>query len=390
MVHANVPSRAFLGVWALVLAAGCGANPGEVQAAPDLTPSALADPTPSGSPSPTRASTPGLAPGEVPIAAAADRGARLVINVPSYDSPGARVPLILTLIGAPAGLAPEALTAKASGEASVVECGLSWRNPDLRSLSRSCQVLMPAAVGTTTVTAEAVWRTEAGARQSVRAEPSSLRGKGPGSGPVSAADAARIADCGNSSDDVWLTFDDYVPSLDTARSLVSVLERNKARGRFFLNRVAPAAREILESAGHVVTNHTRDHVALSDLSDAQIAEQVRGGPATTRSEVKLLRPPYGAGSWSSRVVDAVAAEGHATCRWTVDTADYTGRSAERMAGAVRWGDFYSPPAEAGGVILMHANHFTPAKLQAVIDAVRARGLEPEPNPNFGQSPRPTR
>ncbi len=169
---------------------------------------------------------------------------------------------------------------------------------------------------------------------------------------------------------------------------MTVLGRNHARGRFFLNRITPAARDILESAGHIVTNHTRDHVALTDLSAAQIAEQVRGGPTTTRGAAELLRPPYGAGSWSSHVVDAIATEGHATCRWTVDTADYTGRSAERIAGAVRYGDAYSPPVEEGGVILMHANHFTPAKLQAVIDAVRARGFEPESNPRSEASHSP--
>jgi peptidoglycan/xylan/chitin deacetylase (PgdA/CDA1 family) len=393
MPRVNLPSRAIVGVSVLVISGGCGASPAGPVAAPqvtgDVTPSALAEPTAAGAPSPA-ATTPGPALGEVPIAAAAPKDARLVINVPAYDSPGARVPLILTLLRAPDGLAPEALTATASGGARVVECGPSWRNPEFRSVSRACHLLTPTSVGSTTVTAEAVWRTRAGARQSVRATPSTLRTKGPRSAPVSAADAERIARCGNTSDDVWLTFDDYVPSMEVARGMLAVLERNGVRGRFFLNRVTPAIREALESAGHVVTNHTRDHAALSDLSDSGIAEQVRGGPATTRGETKLLRPPYGAGAWSTRVVDAVAAAGHATCRWTVDTADYAGRSAERMAGVVRWGDFYSPPVGPGGVLLMHANHFSAAKLQAVIDAVRARGLEPEPNPFFGHTPRPSR
>ncbi|MGQ0844787.1 MAG: polysaccharide deacetylase family protein [Sporichthyaceae bacterium] len=373
-MHAKLPIQTAAGALTLALAAACGSGPDGAVAAPTLATTAAA--SAAASPS-APATVPSVA---TPVAAAANSGARLVVNVPGYDSPGARVPLLLTLLDAPADLAPEALTASASNGARVLECGPSWRNPTLDSISRACQLLVP---NTTVVTAQALWRTPAGLPQTVRAKPSTVRAKGPRTGPMSAAEAARIDACGNDSDHVWLTFDDYVPSLQTARTMVEVLGRNKARGRFLLNRIAPAVRELLESSGHVVTNHTRDHVALSDLSDAAIREQVEGGPATTRGEVAMLRPPYGAGSWSQRVADALEAAGHLPCRWTVDTADYTDRSAERMAGAVRWGDAYSAPVQKGGVVLMHANHFSTAKLQAVLDAIRVRGLTPEPNPKAG-------
>lgn len=315
----------------------------------------------------------------MPVADAAPN-ARVVITGPAYDSPGARVPLIVTILNGPRDLAAGALRASATAGGEVVDCGPSWRNPALRSLSRSCFLIAPRREGSLEVTGHAEWTTPDGSRVAMRSAGRVFRMKGPPSAPVSLADAEGINGCGNTGAGVWLTFDDVVPSLATARSIVQVLDRNAARGRFFLNRVTPQIRDVLESAGHVVTNHTRDHLALSDLSDAELKRQVDEGLTTTAGFPKLLRPPYGAGSFSARVVAGVAAAGHATCRWTVDTRDYADVSAETMHAAVRWGDQFTPPAEQGGVILMHANHFDPPELQAVIDAVRERGLTLDPNP----------
>jgi peptidoglycan/xylan/chitin deacetylase (PgdA/CDA1 family) len=111
------------------------------------------------------------------------------------------------------------------------------------------------------------------------------------------------------------------------------------------------------------------------MSDADIREQIAGGPHPTDGASKMLRPPYGAGAEAARVVDRIAASGYATCRWSVDTRDWAGYTPEQMADAVRYGNSFTPPVYAGGVILMHATHFSPAKLQAVIDAIDARGLQ---------------
>jgi len=306
---------------------------------------------------------------------------------PRYDSPGARVPIVVTLYDGPATLPGAALDATATGGARVEECGVSWRNPQTNGLSRTCHLVLPAQRGTFQLTGRAVWRTPAGERQAVTSPALDVEAKGPASAAVDAARAEAIAGCGNTGEDVWLTFDDVVPSFEVAEGMVAVLTRNGVRGRFFLNRVEPRVRRLLESRGHVVTNHTRDHLALTDLSRAAIAEQIRTGPATTPGSARLLRPPFGAGAWSTRVVDAIDDAGHTTCRWTVDTRDWAGRTPEQMAATVRWGDESSPPTFAGGVVLMHATAFAPAKLQAVIDAVAARGLVIEAIPTAGWASR---
>lgn len=367
-MSAKFPVRSVATASAIVMAAACGNAANEAFPTPTVL---VATPT---------AQTTEPAASVVPVAEAARGTARVVVTAPAYDSPGARVPVIVTVYDGPPTLPAEALGATADGGGRVEECGASWRNPQAHSLSRACHLVLPTSHGSVSLTGRAEWQTPEGGRQTLRSPAKAVQTKGFRSAAVSAAEAEAIARCGNTGDDVWLTFDDVVPSFEVAQAMVAVLTRNKVRGRFFLNRIAPQVRTLLESRRHVVTNHTRDHLALSDLSERAIAEQIRTGPATTPGTPPLVRPPYGAGAWSSRVVEAIAANGHTSCRWTVETHDWSGRNAAEMAATARWGDESSPPADAGGVILMHANHFAPDKLQAVIDAVRARGLVIEPIP----------
>jgi peptidoglycan/xylan/chitin deacetylase (PgdA/CDA1 family) len=266
------------------------------------------------------------------------------------------------------------LTATASDAGRVADCGTAWENPVQQTLSRTCYLIAPAGITRIELTGHARWAVTDGSRVSLTSPAVHFRTSGPPSTAVDPAAAARIESCGNPGPTVWLTFDDFVPSVAVAHSLVDVLGRNHARGRFFLNHVTPQVRGVLEGSGHIIEDHTRDHLAMTDLTDSQIHEQVRGGPRPTAGAPPLLRPPYGAGAEAARVVDLVAEDGYATCRWTVDTRDWAGADPAEMAEAVRHGNSFTPPVAAGGVILMHANHFTPEKLQAVIDAVRARGL----------------
>jgi len=302
----------------------------------------------------------------------------VVLTAPVYDAPGARVPIIVTVHEPPSDLPAAAIAAQAS-DGQVTDCGPLWRNAGQDSASRQCYLLAPRDEVKLDLIGTAAWSAE-GRPVSLRSPPVSFRTSGPVSGPVSLGDAQRIESCGNPGREVWLTFDDFVPSTTVANSLVETLARNHARGRFFLNHVSAAIRKILEDAGHIITDHTRDHLPLNKMTDAQIRDQIAGGPRTTPGAPDLLRPPYGAGAEAARVVDVIASVGYATCRWTVDTRDWAGATPAEMADAVRYGNAFTPPVEAGGVILMHANHFAPEKLQAVIDAVRARGLEPEALP----------
>jgi peptidoglycan/xylan/chitin deacetylase (PgdA/CDA1 family) len=300
--------------------------------------------------------------------------ARMALTAPVYDAPGARVPIVLTVHNPPPDLPAEAITASATA-GQITDCGESWHNPHLDTISRACYLLAPTAAMHLTMTARADWHTARGTEVTLHSTPVDFRTEGPVSGPVSLSDAQHIETCGNPGPSVWLTFDDVVPSLDVAKQMMATLARNHAKGRFFLNHVTPAIRAVIEDGGGIVEDHTRDHLAMNTMSDAQIAEQISGGPRPTTGAPKMLRPPYGAGAEAQRIVDRIAAAGFSTCRWSADTRDWAHYTPTQMADAVRYGNQFTPPVYAGGVILMHATHFSRAKLQAVIDAVRARGLD---------------
>ena len=95
--------------------------------------------------------------------------------------------------------------------------------------------------------------------------------------------------------------------------------------------------------------------------------------------MRLLRPPYGAGAFTTRLTALAASRGYGLCFWTVDTRDWAGSTTSQMVEKVRDGDAMTPPVEAGGVILMHLHgRHTAEGLQSVMDAVRARGLRLQP------------
>jgi peptidoglycan/xylan/chitin deacetylase (PgdA/CDA1 family) len=363
------PRRSLLIVLAAVALAACGSTSHSALAVTTPSASAAAGPTASAEPS-----TDPSAPAAYLAPTAGASAARVAITGPVYDAPGARVPVIVTVHNPPPGLPAAALTATTT-QGEISDCGDSWHNPRLDQTSRTCYLLAPRRAGRLTLTGHADWHTANGHAVTLHSPPLSFRMEGPVSGPVSPADAQRIETCGNPGPGVWLTFDDVVPSVAVAHRMVATLTRNHVQGRFFLNHVSPAIRSVIEDGGFTINDHTRDHLPMNKMSDAQIAEQIAGGPRTTTGAPKMLRPPYGAGAEAARVVDRIAAAGYTTCRWSVDTRDWAGYTPEQMADAVRYGNSFTPPVYAGGVILMHATHFSPAKLQAVIDAVRARGLQ---------------
>ena len=81
----------------------------------------------------------------------------------------------------------------------------------------------------------------------------------------------------------------------------------------------------------------------------------------------------------TRLVLLAAQRQYNVCRWTTDTYDWNGTTATAMAERVRYGDYLSAPIGKGGVILMHGTgRYTASGLQAIIDAVRAKGLQVHP------------
>jgi peptidoglycan/xylan/chitin deacetylase (PgdA/CDA1 family) len=165
----------------------------------------------------------------------------------------------------------------------------------------------------------------------------------------------RIEHCQTSSRQVWLTYDDG----GSARQIDRILA--------VLRRIA--------RDGHLIGDHTHDHVDLAKAGDKKAAWQIEHGLTHTAGSVPLLRPPYGAGAYTARLHSLATSAGLQLCTWTVDTRDWTGASAKTIIRRVRRGDAVTPPVKAGGVVIMHMNgDHTGRALPGVIAAVRANGL----------------
>ena len=192
------------------------------------------------------------------------------------------------------------------------------------------------------------------------------------------ATQVRIEHCQSSGPDVWLTFDDGGSTQQVGR-ILTVLRREHVQAIFFpigaWAQANPGLVQRMAREGHLIGDHTHDHIDLAKASDTEASWQIRHGLTHTAGSVTLLRPPFGAGAYTQRLDDIATSLGMRLCTWTVDTRDWSGASAAAIIRSVRHGDRITSPVRAGGVVIMHMNgEHTGRALPGVIHAVRARGL----------------
>jgi peptidoglycan/xylan/chitin deacetylase (PgdA/CDA1 family) len=306
---------------------------------------------------------------------------RLGIGAPQYDSPGATVPTIVTVYDVPES-AKVTISATGTGGSTVTCAGAVWRNTVRRTASRTCYLQLPDLPGSYHIKGSAIVTSGTVVRTVEGSGTRPVVADGVASPvPMTAADLQRIERCGNATGNVWLTFDDG-GSKAQVTSILATLKRNNVKAQFFFRgdwaRNNPALFASLIAAGHVIGNHTDSHPALSRMGKTNLVKQIGQGTAATGTP-KLLRPPFGAGAFTTRLQDVARGQGYELCRWTTDTYDWDGPSAALMAERIRYGDYRSAPVTAGGVILMHGHgKHTASGLQRIIDTVRAKKLKLEP------------
>lgn len=322
------------------------------------------------------ASTPGRL-----IQQAAVTALRVGVSTVQYDSPGGTVPAIVTVYNVPKGN-KVTISATSTGGSTVTCRDKVWQNPVRKTASRTCYVQLPnrpgsySVRGTAKLTKGDTTRTVSG----TGSRPVKADGK-PSPTPMTAAAIRHIERCQNTTDNVWLTFDDG-GSAAQVTSILATLKRNNVKGHFFFRgdwgRKNPALLTRIKTAGHVIGNHTSTHRALSRESKANVLKQLDTGTAATGTP-KLLRPPFGAGAFTTRLQHDIETKGYQLCRWTTDTYDWDGPSAKQMVERVTYGDYRSAPISAGGNILMHGHgKNTASGLQRIINAVRAKKLKLQP------------
>jgi endo-1,4-beta-xylanase len=172
---------------------------------------------------------------------------------------------------------------------------------------------------------------------------------------------------------VALTFDDG-PTSGTTNQLISALQQKGATAVVFptgQNAQANASgMRAYANAGLQIGNHSWDHPYLTNMSQAQVQQQLSSTQQTIQQTSgvtpKLFRPPYG--STNSTVRQVASSLGLTEVIWDVDSKDYDSASVSAIRQA-------ASGLRAGQVILMHdwpAN--TIQALPGILDDLAARGL----------------
>ncbi|MFB9319084.1 polysaccharide deacetylase family protein [Cryptosporangium minutisporangium] len=172
---------------------------------------------------------------------------------------------------------------------------------------------------------------------------------------------------------VALTLDDGPD--ENAGRVMNILRNNNARGVFFVIGANVTARpgqvRRMRDEGHVIGNHTYDHVDLTTLGAPEIGEQFAlTNAALARLNVvpDLFRPPFNRANES--VWDAGWDQGMAMVRADCDPADWSYTSARPIRQNVQNCDLQN-----GSIIQLHSwNAATSQALPGMIRDIRARGF----------------
>ena len=147
---------------------------------------------------------------------------------------------------------------------------------------------------------------------------------------------------------IALTFDDG-PTIYTETLLEGLKERDVKASFFLLGRNIEGKEELVKTMyedGHLIGNHTYNHVRLSKISREQAVEEIQSTSELiyeiTGQYTSFIRPPYG--EWSRELEYAVTMF---PVLWSVDPLDWKTENADTVVQRVE------KTVEEGDIILLH-------------------------------------
>lgn len=172
---------------------------------------------------------------------------------------------------------------------------------------------------------------------------------------------------------VALMFNVYEGS-EYVEEILSVLERRKATGTFFVGGVwgeknVPLLRKIAERAE--LGNHGYLHLDHKTLSKRRNEEEIMLCHAlvekTTGVRMTLFAPP--SGSYGDACLSVCREHGYTAVMWSKDTIDWRDKDFELILKRA------TTDIQSGDLILMHPTEQTVKALPFIIDRIREAGLE---------------
>ncbi|MEO8796589.1 MAG: polysaccharide deacetylase family protein [Polyangiaceae bacterium] len=184
---------------------------------------------------------------------------------------------------------------------------------------------------------------------------------------------------------VTLTFDDG-PIPETTPVILKILERNRIHATFFfIGRYldgneprAIATRKVAEqilAAGHMIGNHTHDHLLLTTANRTDALAQIEEGSASIERAIGrkpvFFRPPYG--QLDPFTEDVLKRRNDEVVMWNVEAADMVNDDPDKMADSLE----RQIAASDGGLVLLHdVKWSTVETLPKLLSWLRAHRYDP--------------
>lgn len=171
---------------------------------------------------------------------------------------------------------------------------------------------------------------------------------------------------------VALTFDDGPSSRYTPELLDGLKERGVKASFFLVGKNIEENSDLIrrmEAEGHLIGNHTYNHVQLNKISDASAREEIlktnNAIYEATGRYPQYMRPPYGA--WKKNMEICVEM---LPVFWTIDTLDWKNQNVQAVCQVVE------KEIEDGAIILMHDEYETTVNAALkIVDEYQEKGYE---------------
>lgn len=158
--------------------------------------------------------------------------------------------------------------------------------------------------------------------------------------------------------------------------ILKILEDHNVKTTFFLvgywvDKYPDRVKQIYD-AGHEIGNHSNTHPHMSELSSAQISQELSAlsdkVEAITGTRPTLFRPPYG--DYDDQVVLQARKDGYEVIQWNVDSLDWKNLGVDPMIKQV------TKEINPGDIILFHNNsQYITQALPSILDYIQSQGYE---------------
>lgn len=161
-----------------------------------------------------------------------------------------------------------------------------------------------------------------------------------------------------------------------SEEILDILDRYQVKTTFFLvgfwvDKYPDMVKKIHER-GHEIGNHSTTHPHMTQLSDAQIAEELNQTGEKIEKLIgkkpNLFRPPFG--DYNDGVIEVAKANGYYSIQWDVDSLDWKELGVQPVVDRVLRN------VKKGSIVLFHNNaKYVTEYLPLVIERLQKEGYE---------------